>query len=175
MFILKQIIKLIRLLHADEGALALALGFSLSLFPAFSGFASILGLLSLLIVLLFRVQMGAYFLGYFLFSLISLPFLSLFHQLGLYVLTLKNLDGLFTVLSNSPLLHWLKFNHTQVLGGQILALTLFPFALWGFKALIEKYKATVVQKVKETKFYKYFTKTSAFLNYNNLLESLKSN
>jgi uncharacterized protein (TIGR03546 family) len=175
MFLLKQIIKLIRLLHADEGSFALALGFSLSLFPAFSGFASILGLFSLLIVIIFRVQMGAYFLGYFLFSLISLPFLPYFHELGLKVLTLENLNSFFTIFSNSPAMHWLKFNHTQVLGGQLIALFLFPVSLVGFKILIDKYKATVVQRVKETKFYKYFTKTSAFLNYNNILESLKSN
>lgn len=173
MFILKQILKLIKLLHTDEGTFALALGFSLSLFPSLSGFTSFLGLISLLIVLVFRVQMGAYFLGAFFFSLLSTPFLNYFHQIGLYLLQNPELQNMWTHLYQNPLAHWLKFNHTQVLGGQIVSLILFPFAFLTFNYLILKYKNIVVLKFKNSKIYNYFSRTSIVIGYNNLLDGLK--
>lgn len=173
MFILKQILKLIKLLHTDEGTFALALGFSLSLFPALGGYVSILGLSSLIIVLVFRVQMGAYFLGSFLFALLSLPFLSLFNSIGLSLLQNPSLTPFWTILYQNPLMHWLKFNHTQVLGGQVVALIFFPFSLLVFKYLIEKYKNTVVKRFKNSKVYKYFSKTSLVIGYNNILDGIK--
>lgn len=171
MFILKQLIKLIRLLHADEGSFSLALGLSLSLFPGFAGFASILGALTLLIVLLFRVQMGAYFLGYFFFSLLSLPLTKLCNQIGYSLLTNTSLEPTWTVLYQWPVMHWLKFNHTLILGGQVVALVISIPAFFVFYALIEKYKQTVVQKLKGTKLYKNFVRTTFFINYNNILRS----
>ncbi len=173
MFILKQILKLIQLLHADEGTFALALGFSLSLFPAFGGYTSILGLLSVLIVMIFRVQMGAYFLGTFLFALISLPFSNIFNSIGLWLLTKPSLETFWTSLYQNPLMHWLKFNHTQVLGGQVAALILFPFSLILFQYLIRKYQNTVVKAFKNTKVYKYFSKTSLVIGYNNILDGIR--
>lgn len=174
MYILKQIIKLIRLLHAEEGSLNIAFAISLSIFPAFAGFMSIFGLLTLLLVIVFRVQMGAYFLGFLFFSIISLLFLSPINAIGLNLLTAPSLEPLWTQLYTWPLMHWLKFNHTMVMGGQVLALILFPFCLIAFKYLVEKYQRTVVQKLKNTKLYKGFVKTSFFLNYNNILESIKN-
>ena len=173
MFILKQLIKLIRLLHADEGALSLALGFSLSLFPGFAGFASILGLLTLILVIFFRVQMGAYFLGFFFFSILSIAISSPINSVGYSLLTNPSLESFWTTLYKMPVMHWLKFNHTAVLGGQVIATILFPFAFLLFNFLIQKYQKTVVKKVKESKAYKWFVKTTFFLNYNNVLESLK--
>ncbi len=174
MFLLKQILKLIKLLHTDEGTLALALGFALSLFPAFAGFGSILGLVSLFIVLFFRVQMGAYFLGIFFFSIVSLPLLGTFNSLGLSLLENPSLTTFWTSLYENPIWHWLKFNHTQILGGQVIALLAFPFMFFIFKILIQKYQHTVVKKFKNTKLYKYFSKTSAVIGYNNILDSMRS-
>jgi uncharacterized protein (TIGR03546 family) len=173
MFILKQIIKLIRLLHADEGALSLALGFSLSLIPGFAGFASVLGLLTLILVIFFRIQMGAYFLGFFFFSLLSITLSSPINSVGYALLTNPSLESFWTMLYTWPLMHWLKFNHTSVLGGQVIALMLFPFVFIIFNFLIQKYQKTVVRQVKESNAYKWFVKTTFFLNYNNILESLK--
>jgi uncharacterized protein (TIGR03546 family) len=118
--------------------------------------------------------MGAYFLGFFFFSILSLLFLSPINAIGLNVLTAQSLEPLWTVLYTWPLMHWLKFNHTLVMGGQILALVLFPFCFIAFKFLVEKYQQTVVQKLKNTKLYKGFVRTSFFLSYNNILNSIKN-
>lgn len=174
MFILKQLIKLIRLLHTNNGALSLALGFSLGLFPGFAGYMSIMGLFTLLLVIFFRVQMGAYFLGYFFFSLVSLSLLEPMNSLGLYFLKLPALESMWTLFYSWPVMHWLKFNHTLVLGGQILAFVLFPFVFLILNALIQKYQQTVVKMVKESRPYKWFVRTSFFINYNYILQSLKS-
>ena len=140
MYILKQIIKLIRLLHAEEGSFNIALAISLSLFPGFAGFMSIFGLLTMLVVIFFRIQMGAYFLGYFFFSLLSLALLGPLNRIGHAVLMAPPLENFWTTLYDWPLMHWLNYNHTLVMGGQILALILFPFSLVLFNFLIQKYQ-----------------------------------
>ncbi len=172
MYILKQVIKLIRLLHAEEGAFNIALAISLSLFPAFAGFMSVFGLLTLILVVFFRVQMGAYFLGYFFFSILSLTILTPMNVIGLKILTAPSFLSIWTQFYQWPVMHWLKYNDTLVMGGQILALILFPLCLWIFNYLVQKYQKTIVLKMKNTKIYKGFVKTSFFLNYNNILESL---
>lgn len=173
MFIIKQLIKLIQLLHKDEGAFALALGLSLSIFPGFAGYISVLGFLSLIIVIFFRVQMGAYFIGYFFFSLMSLLLNSLFNKVGLYLLLNKSLEPLWQNLYGSPTFHWFRFNHSLVMGGQVLGLALFPVFLAAFYFLILKYQRTVAQKLRETKFYKSFLKFSLVIKYNNVIKSIK--
>jgi uncharacterized protein (TIGR03546 family) len=114
MFLIRQLIKLIRLLHQDEGVLLLSIGFSLSVFSGWCGWASILGLLSLVVALFFRVQLGAYFLGTGLFALISLPLLSTFHNLGKQILENESLKPLWTSMYENPVFHWLKYNNTVV-------------------------------------------------------------
>lgn len=172
MYILKQIIKLIRLLHAEEGSFNIALAFSLSLFPGFAGFMSIFGLITILMVVFFRIQMGAYFLGYFFFSLLSLALLGPMNRLGHAILLEPSLDGLWTTFYDWPLMHWLNYNHTLVMGGQLLAIVLFPFSLVLLNYLVQKYQRTVVQKLKNTKLYKNFERSTFFINYGNILKSL---
>ncbi len=174
MFILKQLIKLIQLLHTDEGTASLALGFSLALLPAFAGFASVLGLLTLLLVIFFRIQMGAYFLGYFFFSLVSLLLLRPMNSLGYQILTSASLKPIWLSASKWPLMHWLNFNNTLVVGGQIYALIALPFVFIFLKKIIQKYKTTVVVRFRNTKFYRFFERSSLIIKYNNVLKTLKN-
>ncbi|MNL59136.1 hypothetical protein D3C87_1828350 [compost metagenome] len=44
----------------------------------------------------------------------------------------------------------------------LVSIILFPFAFWGFKLAILKYRATVVAKFKGTKFWKAFAATKVY-------------
>lgn len=170
MFFIRQLIKLIRLLHQDEGALLLSIGFSLGIFAGWCGWVSILGFLSLVIALVFRVQLGAYFLGSAIFAVLSLPLLTTFHTLGKQILQNESLKPLWTSLYQQPVFHWFKFNNTVVMGGSLMALLAFPFIFaltyWG----IVKYQKAVLSKIRQTKIYKFFIKSTPIVLYQKYIE-----
>lgn len=158
--------------HKSENAFVLALSFSLSLFPGFTGLTSFFGFMSLFIALIFRVQLGAYFIGYFAFSLLSIPFLTYFDSIGESLLMNESLNPFWTQLYQWPVMHWLNFNHTTSLGGQVFALLLIIPSFFIFHFLILKYQTSVVQRLKSNKLYNSFMKSSLVLKYNTILESL---
>lgn len=174
MFIIRQLIKLIRLLHQNEGAFLLAFGFSLGCLPGFAGWASILGVISAFIALFFRVQLGAYLLGTAAFSLISLPMVGSFHSVGQKLLYSESLKPLWTSMYENPVFHWLKFNHTVTMGASLIALLALPVIFIVSYILVIKYQETVLVRLKQTKFYKAFMKSSLVLLYSKYLEQIES-
>lgn len=172
MFLIRQLIKLIRLLHQDEGALMLSIGFSLSLFAGFCGWNSLLGALSLLIALIFRVQLGAYFFGTLFFSLLSWPFISVFHQIGLRVLNFSALQSLWALMYEQPFFHWLQFNYTVTAGASLVALILFPLVFMATHWAVLKYQNSVLKRLKATRWYKAFIKSSPVVLYLKYLERI---
>lgn len=173
MFFIRQIVKLIRLLHQNEGALLLSVGFSLGLFSGLCGWASILGALSAIIAIFFRVQLGAYLLGTATFTLLALPLIGVFHKIGLYFLSMKSLESLWTAMYAQPVFHWVKFNHTVTLGASAVSVVLFPVVLLGTYAGVKKYQQQVLARLKNTRTYKAFIKSTPVLLYLKYLEQLK--
>lgn len=173
MFIIRQIIKLIRLLHQNEGAFLLAFGFSLGIFTGFAGWTSLLGLLSVVIAVFFRVQLGAFFLGSAVFSLLSLPLIGSFHAVGKSLLQAPWLKPLWTMMYEHPIFHWLKFNYTITAGASFVALLVFPLMLVITYVLVVKYQQAVLTRLKETKSYKAFMKSSLVLLYLKYLDQVE--
>lgn len=163
--LLKQIFAFFKLLNSDTGtnqlAAGIACGFILGMTPAFS----LQTLLVFVIIFFFRVQMGAAFLSAFFFKFAAFLFDPIFDRVGEAVLTLPSLKGLFTSLYNMPLLPYTRFNNTIVMGSGLVALLLFPFVFWGAGKAVEKYRETVVQRLRGTKVWKAFQATGFYKWY----------
>lgn len=169
--LLKQIFNFLKLLNSDTGTNQLAIGLSLGLFLGFAPFLSIQTLLVLLLVFVFRVQIGAAFLSAFFFKFIAYLFDQPAHHLGKAVLEMESLRPLFVTMYNMPIVPMTRFNDTIVMGSMIVAILLLPFAFVGFKIAILKYRATVVAHFKGTKLWKAFAATklySWYIKYNEL-------
>ena len=160
--LLKQIFNFLKLLNSDTGTNQLASGLALGLILGFAPFISIQTFLVLLIIFVFRVQIGAAFLSAFFFKFVAFLFDYPAHLLGKSVLETEGLKPLFTSMYNMPLVPMTRFNNSIVMGSMIVSILLFPFAYVLFQKLILKYRQTVVAGFKGTKYWKAFTATKLY-------------
>ena len=162
--ILKQIVNLIRLLHSDTGQNQIASGLAFGIFLGFAPFLSLQTLLVLLIVFVFRVQLGAAFLSAFFFKFIAFlldPVADMFGRAALENLSLR---PMWLTMYNVPLLPMTRFNNSIVMGSFLISLILCPVLFFVFKSLIVTYRTTVVEKIEKTKAWKAF-KATKFYGY----------
>jgi len=164
-FLLKQVFDLVKLLNSETGtnqiAAGMALGFALGLSPIFS----LQGLIIILLLVVFRVQFGAAMLSAFFFSFVAYLFDPLIHILGYEVLTVPALQSFFTELYNMPIVPFTRFNNTIVMGSGVIGFICFPFLFFLFKKFIEQYRVQIVNRFKQTKFWKYIQLTSFYKWY----------
>ncbi len=169
--LLKQIFAFLRLLNSDTGTNQLAAGLTMGLFLGFSPFLSLQTLLFIFVLFFFRIQIGAAFLASFFFKFIAFLFDPLSDFLGRIVLEAAPLRDLWVTLYNMPIIPMTRFNNSIVMGSFLTALVLCVPTYFGFKALIFKYRATVVARIKETKVWKAITATKFYnwyTSYDNL-------
>ena len=162
--LLKQIFQFIKLLNSETGshqiAWGVAFGFVLGMTPSFS----LQTILVFLILLLFRVQMGAAFVTAFFFKFIAYLLDPVFHSVGTMVLSMEGLRPTFTTLYNMPIVPWTRFYNTIVMGSGVVSLIMAPFVFLGSLWFIEQYRDKVVRKFKDTKFWKA-VKATAFYKW----------
>lgn len=161
-FIIQQFLSLIKLLHSENSDEKIAWAFVLGFFSALVPLSSLPGVLFLLLALFLRFQLGAFLLSWLLFSLVTLPFLSVFHSLGSAVLETESLLSLFTYMQKSDFWSLTRFNNTIVMGGCCLGLLLSPLLYFCSKWLLRKYRAVFFKYIKNTKVY-YFLKSTVFV------------
>jgi len=163
--LLKQFFQLIKLLHSETGshqiAWGIALGFVLGMTPSFS----LQTVLVFLILIFFRVQMGAAFVAAFFFKFVAYLMDPVFHVLGSSVLENKSLKPLFTYFYNAPIIPWTRFYNSIVMGSGVLSLLLTPFlfliSLW----FIKKYRKSIYQNFKQSKTLIAFKATTIYQWY----------
>lgn len=164
-FLLKQIFSFFKLLNSDTGtnqiASGVAAGFVLGMTPALS----LQSLLIFILIFFFRIQIGAAFLTAAFFAFAAYLLDPVFHSVGAMVLEMPALKDLFTTLYNMPIIPFTRFNNTIVMGSGVVALALTPVIFVLAKVLIAKYRVTVVERFKTTKFWKAVKATSLYQWY----------
>ncbi|MCB0415519.1 MAG: TIGR03546 family protein [Bdellovibrionales bacterium] len=163
--LLKQIFQLFKLLNSDTGtnqiAAGIAAGFILGMTPAFS----LQTILVLFIIFFFRVQIGAAFMfaAFFKFSAFLLD--PLFDSVGQSILRISSMQELYKTLYNMPIVPFTRFNNSIVMGSGIVAIILSPVIFILAKFLIQKYRLSVVEKFKSSKFFKALKATGFYKWY----------
>lgn len=169
--LIKQLIQMIRMLHSENGTHQLAIGLTLGIFLGFSPFLSLQTFLILIILLVFKVQIGAAFLSAFFFKFIAYLTDPAADWLGRRTLEHSSLVELWTTMYNLPLLPYTRFNNSIVMGSFVLALIISPIIYFVFLQLIKQYRSRVVEKFENSKMWKAFKATPVYewyLKYNNL-------
>lgn len=163
--LMKQLFAFFRLLNSDTGHNQLAAGLACGLILGFAPFISIQTLLVLFLVFFFRIQMGAAFLSAFFFKFIAWILDPAADVLGRAVLENESLRPLFVTMYNMPLVPMTRFNNSIVMGSMVISLALVIPLFFVFRAMILRYRATVVARFKETKIWKAWTATKAYNLY----------
>jgi uncharacterized protein (TIGR03546 family) len=163
--LLKLIQSLIKTLHSagtpGQVAAGMALGSALGLTPLLS----LHNLFIFSVLVLLNVSFGGGMLGWMLFVPVGFLLDPLFDKIGLSLLTAPSLRPFWTDLTNTPILPYTDFNNTIVLGSfvswVVLAIPIFFAARYG----VAKYRATVGERVRQSKIYKAITASQAYNVY----------
>ena len=162
--ILKLIQSIIKTLHSDgtpgQVAAGIALGSALGLTPL----VNVHNLLIFALITILNVSFGGGMLGWALFVPVGFLLDPLFHAVGLSLLQSDSLRPVLTDLYNTPLVPYTNFNNSVVLGSvvgwAVLAVPIFFAARYG----VARYRATIGERVRQSKFYKAIT-ASQFYNW----------
>jgi uncharacterized protein (TIGR03546 family) len=163
--LLKLIQSIIKTLHSagtpGQVALGMSLGSALGLTPLMN--VHNLVIFSLLVLL--NVSFGGGMLGWMLFVPVGFLLDPVFHAIGLSLLEAPALRPMWTSFTNTPVLPYTNFNNTVVLGSVVgwlvLAVPIFFAARYG----IAKYRATVGERVRQSRLYKALTASQAYNVY----------
>ena len=163
--LLKQIFAFLKMLNSETGHHSLAAGMAAGFILGMTPMLSLQSLLVFVCIFAFRIQIGAAFLAAFFFAFAAWILDPAFHSIGSTVLEMDSLHGLFTTMYNVPLLPLTRFNNSIVMGSGIVAVLLSPVVYYVSLILILKYRATVVERFKTTKFWKAVQATSFYKWY----------
>lgn len=154
---LGQITKLIKAFNSDIAPEQISLGIAFAMVAGFTPLFSLHNLLVLLLVCILRVNGAAFMAGLGLFSALAFLLDPLFHQLGLYLLRMDALNGLWVMMYNSTLWRIENFNNTIVMGSLVFSLILFVPAYIGSIQIINRYRVHIralIEKLKLDRFLK---------------------
>ena len=160
--LLKLIQSIIKTLHSDgtpgQVAAGMALGAALGLTPLMN----VHNLIIFSLIVLLNVSFGGGMLGWALFVPLGFLLDPVFDRIGVSLLQAPSLRSLWTSWYNTPLVPYTNFNNTVVLGSVVgwlvLAVPIFFAARWG----IARYRATIGERVRQSKFYKTVTASQVY-------------
>lgn len=163
--LLKQIFGFLKLLNSDTGTNQIASGIAAGFILGMTPFISLQSLLIFFLMFIFRIQIGAAFLSAFFFAFAAYLLDPVFHSVGLQILSLESLQPIFIQLFNMPIIPFTRFNNTIVMGSGVVSIILAPFIYILARILVQKYRVTVVERLKQTKAWKAIKATSIYKWY----------
>src|SRR5262245_14186651 len=141
MLVLRTLVGLAKLFNSETSsrsiALAFAIGMALGLVPLFSLQALVL----VAILLFFRVHGSAALLTFGIFKLASIPLAGLFDSIGVGLIEMPALAGLWPWLANAPVLWMLGTDHATTVGATLSAALLFVPLFLAIRAFVDLYRA----------------------------------
>lgn len=155
LMILKLLQSLFRTLHSEgtpgQVAAGIALGAALGLTPLVSPH----NLIIVALVCVLNVSFGGAILGWMLFVPLGFLLDPAFDRLGVKLLLgTPALTPLWTSWYNAPAVPFTNFNNTVVLGSLVGWLLLTPLIFALSYVGVTRYRATVGEKVRQSRFYK---------------------
>ncbi len=165
--------KALKVLNAEAAPAQISAAFCLALFFSFMPFLTLQHVILLFLVLVLRVNLTGFILGWMVFSAAAFILDPLFHRLGMAVLSADALSGLWRTLYESAFWHLTRFNNTVVMGGFIAALVLFLPLYFVSNALIRRYrehfmiwlqKTRLAQVIKGSRIYSAYRTVSGWRN-----------
>lgn len=161
-FLLKQIFGFVKLLNSETGHIQIAAGIACGLILGFAPTLSLQTLLVIFLLFFFRIQIGAATLAAFFFKFIAYLIDPIADTIGSAVLETESLKPLFTTMYNMPLVPLTRFYNSVTMGSAVISIVLAIPVFFLAKALVVKYRVTVYEKFKQTKFFKALKATAVY-------------
>lgn len=165
---LTMLAKLLKALNSESAPWQIALALALSMIIGFTPLWSLHNLVILLLAMIIRVNLSAFFLGILVFTGLAMALVDTWAiELGEAVLTRPDLQALWTELYAQDVWRMLAFNHTLTLGGLCIAviafIPVFLFSLIFVRVYRERVlnwvnKLKITQVLKASTFYSLYQK-----------------
>ncbi len=161
--------KIFKTLNSETEPFQISLALSFAMIAGLTPLWSLHNILVLLLVLILRINLTTFMLGWLGFSGVAYVLDPLFHVFGLHILTNNSLHGLWTALYNSPLWRLSNYNNSILMGSLVISLGLFVPLFFLSNLVISKYrehilawvmKSRIVQVLKASKFYSIYQSVS---------------
>ena len=161
--------KIFKILNSETEPLQISLALCFAMIIGLTPLWGPHNVITLLLVLLLRVNLTTFILAWIGFSGLAYLFDPLFHGFGLQVLTHESLQPLWTALYNSTLWRFSNFNNSVLMGSLIISMVLFVPLFFISRSIIYRYrehiltwvmKSRIVQALKASKFYHIYQSVS---------------
>jgi len=164
--LLKLLQSLIKTLHSEgtpgQVAAGVALGAALGLTPL----VNVHNLLIVALILVLNVSVGGALFGWAIFLPLGFLLDPLFDRLGRQLLLeTPALTPIWTTWFNSPFLPHTNFNNTIVLGSLVAWLALWLPIFFAARYGVARYRATLGERVRQSRFYQAVTASKAYNVY----------
>tara|TARA_R110001583_G_scaffold17951_1_gene72078 strand:- start:3061 stop:3582 length:522 start_codon:yes stop_codon:yes gene_type:complete len=166
---LTLLVKLFQALNSESSTRQISLAIALGLIAGLSPILTLHNWVILFVVLMIRVNLGAFILAVGVFKGLSYLLSPLILFIGESLLTSNSLYGLFDTLYQVSLFKLAHWHHTYTLGAFILGVLLALPIYFISKYLIEKYRLhiksfidqfRIVKALKASKFYRLYLTVS---------------
>jgi len=163
--LIKLIQSLFGALHSEGTPGQLAAGIVLGAFLGLTPLFNLHNAVAFALLVLLNVSFAGGLLGWALFVPVGFLLDPLFDWIGHSLLLAPALRGLWTWMYNMPIVPLTNFNNTVVLGSLVFALVsavpLFLLLRWA----VARYRVTVGERVRQSKFYKAVTASKVYNVY----------
>jgi len=163
--LIKLIQSLFGALHSEGTPGQLAAGIVLGAFLGLTPLFNLHNAAVFALLVLLNVSFAGGLLGWALFVPVGFLLDPLFDWIGHSLLLAPSLRGLWTSMYNIPIVPLTNFNNTVVLGSLVFALLsavpLFLLLRWA----VARYRVTVGERVRQSKFYKAVTASKVYNVY----------
>lgn len=156
---------MIKLLNSETGERSIALGLALGMFIGFAPFFSLQTILAFIVLFVFKIQFGAALCAAFFFSLVAFLLDPLFNIVGIFFLELSFLRSVYETLYALPIIPFTRFYNSIAMGSLVLSFVLLYPVYFLFLKLIHRYRISVVEKYKSSKFFKALKTTTIYKWY----------
>jgi uncharacterized protein (TIGR03546 family) len=163
--LIKLIQSLFGALHSEGTPGQLAAGIVLGSFLGLTPLFNLHNAVVFALLVLLNVSFAGGLLGWALFVPVGFLLDPLFDWIGHSLLLAPSLRGLWTSLYNTPIIPLTNFNNTVVLGSLVFALLLAVPLLFVLRWAVARYRVTVGERVRQSKFYRALTASKVYNVY----------
>lgn len=164
--LLKLLRSLVKTLHSDGSPAQIACGVALGAALGLTPIANAHNVLVILLLAVLNVSFAAGMLAWAVFVPVGFMFDPIFDRVGRWLLVdVTSLRGMWTTWDNVPGLALTNFNNTVVLGSVVVWLALFVPIFFAARYGVVRYRATIGEKVRNSRYYKMIEASQVYNVY----------
>ena len=163
--LIKLIQSLFGALHSEGTPGQLAAGIVLGSFLGLTPLVNLHNAVIFAALVLLNVSFAGGLLGWAVFVPVGFLLDPLFDWIGHSLLLAPSLRGLWTSLSNTPIIPLTNFNNTVVLGSLVFAMVFALPLFFATRLGVVRYRATIGERVRQSKWYRAIMASKAYNVY----------